>query len=302
MADIAYDAVSLATTSPLVLTDVKPRAKAIALTARLYAPSEGAAPYPAVVISHGLGNETMAREQRYASLLNQNGFAALFIDSFAARRSARWPGAFRQLVVTEAMMLADAFAALRSLTVRDEIDPARIAIAGFGEGGTTAVLSAYAQIAQLFAPCGARFSSHVSYWALTAPRLVDVTTSGAPIALLNGALDTGVSLARAELIAGDLQLGGSPVESVVFPYTGRCWDIDDQQPHPHGFNLANLALQIRPDHTTVDERRGAAVRGLTTRLITLARAARTSTVLGEHDEEVSAQSDQILLRHVHGSN
>lgn len=298
MADIAHHAVSLATTNPAVLTDVTHGTKTVPLSARLYAPFDHAAPWPAAVVCHGSGDGTASREQRYAHLLGQHGCAALFIDSFAGRRSSRWLRPWSQLVVTESVMLADAFAALRWLAARDEVDPQRIAIAGFGEGGTAAVLSAYRQIAHLFAPCGARFCCHVSYWGLTAHRLVDVTTTGAPVALLNGALDTTVNLARAKLIAGDLQLGGSAVEDLVFPDTDRCWDMDEREPRSHRRSLSKLALHIRPDHVIVDERRGAAVRGLSTRRLALACAASGSVVPGKRNEKVSAQSDQLLLRYV----
>ena len=84
-------------------------------------------PVPAVILLHGASGVQQARELTYGGQFAALGVAALVIDAFAARRD-RGAGFTERLVqVTESMVLADAYAGLRWLAAKPEIDGARIA-------------------------------------------------------------------------------------------------------------------------------------------------------------------------------
>src|SRR5690606_39270740 len=107
---------------------------------------------------------------------------------------------WRALAVTEAQMLADAFAALHFLASHPRVDPQRIGIVGFSYGGMTSVLSAYVQLQELFSSAmGDRalpFAAHASYYGCSVPRLDDPRTTGKPAMILLGEKDRNVSVER----------------------------------------------------------------------------------------------------------
>jgi dienelactone hydrolase len=71
---------------------------------------------------HGAGGVLGAREHTYGSQLAAMGAAALVIDTFAARRNRAAGFTERLLEITESMAIADAYAGLRWLAQRPEID------------------------------------------------------------------------------------------------------------------------------------------------------------------------------------
>jgi hypothetical protein len=76
-----------------------------------------------VVLLHGAGGVLPAREHLYGRQLAAMGAAALVVDVFGARRDRAAGFTERLLEITETMALADAYAALRFLSQRPEVDP-----------------------------------------------------------------------------------------------------------------------------------------------------------------------------------
>ena len=98
---------------------------------RLAAP-EGVGPFPAVVLLHsclGLPSNRRAIE----AALADSGFVALFVDEFSDR------GLSETCSVDFPRLLPDAFGALAFLAARPEVDPRRIAVVGFSQGGDGAL-------------------------------------------------------------------------------------------------------------------------------------------------------------------
>ena len=110
---------------------------------------------PAVLIMHGSAGLD-SRGLSYARALNATGFVTLEIDLWAAR-GVRSPAERPKSVVET---LPDAFAALRYLAGRAEVDPARIGIMGFSWGGVVSMLTATCAYADRFAEAGLRFAAH----------------------------------------------------------------------------------------------------------------------------------------------
>ncbi len=88
------------------------KGKAITITGELYLPP-GGAKVPAMIVHHGSGGITDARERRYARELVKMGVAALVLDSFTGRGVTSTVR--DQSAVSTNDMLGDAFAALKLL-------------------------------------------------------------------------------------------------------------------------------------------------------------------------------------------
>ncbi|HEV2126775.1 MAG TPA: dienelactone hydrolase family protein, partial [Chloroflexota bacterium] len=140
-----------------------------------------------------LGGPTVDRERAYGALLAQHGYTALVPNSFLARGIRSESDTIRALYLTEAMMLADAFAALAYLARRPDVDPKRVFVVGFSYGGMIALLTAYQQLAELLLPGGPRFAGHVSYYGCSIPRLEDSRTTARPVLMLLAGSDRNVS-------------------------------------------------------------------------------------------------------------
>ena len=132
----------------------------IRLRGRLVSPA-GNGPFPAVIVLHGSGgmwHETPEEDgpigdmysqfDDWATLLTQNGYVALILDSFSARAAGHPPvlpdnpSGFKQLLPPEDADVApvyersrDAFDGLTFLRTLPEVDGDRIGLLGFSHGG-----------------------------------------------------------------------------------------------------------------------------------------------------------------------
>src|ERR1051325_9164961 len=160
---------------------------------RLYMPPGAHPPrsVPAVVLLHGSGGILASRELTYAPQLARMGVAALVVDSFGARRDRGTEFLERVLNITETMMLADAYSALRFLAARPEIDPQHVVLTGVSYGAMATMYALYAQVAEkLGAPQANerpfRFAGHVAFYGPCIARFADRRTTGAPLLMLIG--------------------------------------------------------------------------------------------------------------------
>jgi dienelactone hydrolase len=202
----AFDAVELDSRNPFVLKDLlRPNVPRIVTTGRLYLPppSVGPGPFPGMVLVHGLGGMKANRELRYGEWLASLGVVALLVDSYTCRGIATRPDGLRALAVTESMFLADAFAALNYLSRHADVDRARIGVMGFSYGGMVSVLSSFRQIQEICAREDEAFAGHISFYGCSVARLQRIDTTGAPVLIMNGALDRNVSTERWNRIAAD---------------------------------------------------------------------------------------------------
>lgn len=260
---------------------------------------EGNDRVPGIVVAEGLGGLKKSREFTYGRKLARAGYATLIPDSFAARGKKDAIHTWRALAVTEAQMLADAFAALHTLAAHPRVDPNRIGIVGFSYGGMTSVLSAYVQLQQLFSSAMGEqalpFAAHASYYGCSVPRLDDPRTTGKPAMILLGEKDRNVSVERWKHIARDLERGGSPVNFTVFPGTYHQWDSDDEQKRFVLFALADVRMRVKPDHRLIDEKTGLEVTGRLKRALAIGLSVSARGYHIQRDEEVCAESDRMLL-------
>lgn len=143
-------------------------------------------PVPALVLLH-TSNGQGSQDWHYMRRLRGEGVAVLAVDSFTTRGVARTVK--DQTLVSEASMLADAFAGLSHLRRDPRIDARRIGVVGFSKGGIAALYSAYREVQRQASPDGGAFALHVAYYPWCGLHLRRPVTTGAPVLIQVGALD-----------------------------------------------------------------------------------------------------------------
>lgn len=293
--------VTFPTTSPHALLDVlrpRVRRRVVDGVGYLYEPPGPTAPnrLPGVVVLQDLGGLKAGRELAYGEQLARRGHVALVVDSVGPRGAEPLHPARRPVAVTEAMMLADAFAALRFLAEHPRVDPRRVAVMGFAFGGMVGVLAAYRQIHELFVMDDLRFAAHVSFYGWSAPRLAQPETTGAPVLMLLGELDESVSVRRSRDIAADLRRGGSAVTVKVYPETFHGWD-GDKADHRHATpGFGRLRLTVTEDQRILHAPTRIEMRGPLTRRLILALSACRMGYGIQRNPQAKASSDADLAR------
>ena len=295
------EAVTFPSHSPYALGDVgrgADRDPATEGVGRLFLPESAGAsmPVPAIVLLHGNGGVMGARELTYARQFAAMGVAALVVDVFAARRDMVTDFTSRVLNVTEAMFLADAYAALDWLAARPDVDGERVAVMGFSYGAMATMYAAQAQIAEIYAPGGARFAAHVSFYGPCIARFEDRRATGAPVLMLMGALDAIIDVDRCREVADDLEAGGAPVEMVVFPEAYHQWDGAVSRPREVGRTIAGCRLEVGADAVVRDLVTGLPMNGRIARQAVLALCVGDRGFVIGRDDAVRAQSNYLLTR------
>lgn len=201
-------------------------------------------PVPAVIMLHGSAGVLSAREMTYGRQLAAMGFAALVVDSFAARRNLGTGFIDRLMNITEAMLIADAYAGLRFLKARGDVDTSKVVLAGFSYGGMATTYALYDQVAQRFAPDGLRFAGHVAFYGPCIVRFNNSKTTGAPLLMLYGTGDAIVDPDRCATVQGDLEKGGSAVERIAYDGAYHQWDGGRGGPRKIGRNLAPCQFRV----------------------------------------------------------
>ncbi|NWG47405.1 MAG: dienelactone hydrolase family protein [Alphaproteobacteria bacterium] len=297
---IIRETLMLDSAGPRTLEDAAAgRGRSVRILAHLFLPDK-ASSAPAVVVSHGLAGPKPVRELAYGCWLAEQGHVALVLDSYGGRGMSNRSDGVRALMVTEAMLLADAFAGLDALRRLPMVDPARIGLMGFSYGGMVTLLAAYEQIASVFRGEGPGFAAHVSFYGCSIPRLDDPGTTGAPALILVGANDANVSLTRTRLIAGDLGRGGSPVELHVLPEAFHQWDGADLTPRRKIPSLRPLALRVDDWYRTHGPA-GLRMTGISSRMLMMLLGVDLRGYVIKRDDLMRARTDRLTRRFLHRS-
>jgi len=220
------------------------KGKAITITGELYLPP-GGAKVPAMIVHHGSGGITDARERRYARELVKMGVAALVLDSFTGRGVTSTVR--DQSAVSTNDRLGDAFAALKILAGHARIDGARVGIMGFSKGGSVALLAAHEVRAAPALPAGLRFALHVPFYPSCSTQHYKPRTTGAPIYMLLGGADTYVGVAPCQEYTAALKAEGARIETIVFQGAMHGFDGGSAYQNPRGENYSRCVFAQQPD-------------------------------------------------------
>lgn len=286
--------VAFSSASPFTIADAP--GEPTTATGTLFTPdrANSSEPAPAVVMLHGAAGVLYPREMTYARQFARMGVAALVVDAFGARRDRANGFVDRLMEITETMLVADAYAALRYLASRGDVDPRRVALIGFSYGAMAAVFAAYEQVAETIAPEGPRFAGHVAYYGPCLARFRDVRTTGAPVLMMSGENDAIVDRARCEEIKGDLETGGSAVRMVVFEGAYHQWDGRFEGPFMIGRNLADCRFRVSPEGSVHDLRTHLPMIGPFTRKIILGLCADDEGYMIGRDDAIREKSNREL--------
>ncbi|MEG9862776.1 MAG: dienelactone hydrolase family protein [Parvularculales bacterium] len=181
-------------------------------------------PVPAVIACHGSWGWRAHHEEHLQAFRDQ-GFAVFQLHSFEARGIEST--AERQMAVTMAMMVHDAFSALAVLLENPSIDGARVGVTGWSLGGGMAVYSAWEPLAERLAPEGARFAAHLGFYPACHMRCDDMRWSGAPMLILIGEAEDYTPAVQAVDLTRALVDAGVPAEIILYPDAHHSFDSRD---------------------------------------------------------------------------
>ncbi len=288
---VRVETLALASSDPFTPADIG-HAPARRVDAQLYVPAGDTPDHatPAVVLLHGSIGNAAERGERYGPALASMGIAVLVIDTYASRPDLGAGFLARVLHITETMFVADAYAALRALAVRPDIDARHIALAGFSYGGMAATYALYAQLADRLAPPRLRFAGHVAFYAPCIARFRDSRTTGAPLLMLYGQQDQLIHPERCAQIADDLRHGGSDVRIVAYPDAVHEWD-GEMPPRLIGRHLADCRFVVDRDGSVQDQDTGLPMTGPFLRKIILALCTGSRPYPIGRDAAASARSN-----------
>lgn len=292
-------AVTLDSTSPFGLSDMgTPAGAPTRAPATLFLPdaSPGDGRIPAVVLLHGAAGVLYQREMTYARQFAAMGVAALVVDVFGGRRDRATGFIERLLEITETMMIADAYAGLRFLARQPAVDAGRVALMGFSYGGMSAVLAAYAQVAEKAAPDGLRFAAHVGFYGPCIARLADRRATGAPVLMVWGSEDALIDPERCAEIAADLKQGGAAVRTVAYDGAFHQWDGAWEGPFEIGRSLAACRFRVSRNGIARDRRTYLPMTAPWLRRIILGLCADSNGYKIGRDDRVRAKSNRDVGR------
>ncbi len=174
----------------------------------------GDAKVPAMVIAHGSGGVSDAREGRWTARLNEIGVAAFYVDSFGPRGIKDTASDQGQL--SPAANVADALAALRLLATHPRLDPQRIGVMGFSRGGGVAIYTALEPVRRSMIDGNLRFAVHVPFYPPCNTLYTSENITGAPIRFMLGAADDYTPAAQCPRYVDWFQSKGAEADSILY--------------------------------------------------------------------------------------
>jgi dienelactone hydrolase len=212
-----------AESSPIVVEIENPLASPHPLQGYLRQPG-GAGPSPAVVLLHSCSGNWKRLDERWGKRIASWGFVTLTVDSFG-------PRGLKDCGDDAPLDLAtDAYRALNSLVRASFVDPDRIAVLGFAQGGRVALMSVEHGAIEQTSPN--KFRAAVAFYPpcrwfrgdVTVPTLIligerdDLTPAAACRDAVDGRDDMGISRQRTE---------GAPIKLIVYPGAYHAFDASE---------------------------------------------------------------------------
>lgn len=212
--------------------------------------------FPAIVLVHGSGG-VASNVTDWAIELNKLGFVVFILDSFTGRGISNTVADQSQLSIYA--MLYDSYRALEILSKHPRVDPKRIAIMGFSKGAFASHYSAMQRFNDSFAPKGAQFAAHISFYGACETTYIDDTKlTGVPVRLFHGLADDYIPAAPCKDYVERLKAAGA--DAVLFEYAGAHHAFDTRLPGPiplpQAITIRKCKLAERSLGTVVNQETG----------------------------------------------
>jgi dienelactone hydrolase len=188
-------------------------------------------PYPAVVVLHGCGGIS-SHSAAIADRLGGWGYVALAIDSLGGRGLYRGcnSGTYRDQAF-------DAYAGLRYLSTRDDVDAERVALFGQSMGGSAALYAIDRDLAASYFV--QRFHTVIAYYPRCAVASVPAMT--APVLILIGEADQWNPADACKALKKSARSDDTIIDLTVYPGVHHAFDVEQLKP---GRNIAGLWLEF----------------------------------------------------------
>lgn len=220
-------------------SEVRLAGPGVELKAYLFRP-EGKGPFPAIVMMHGCsglygktGRPTRSY-QFWAEHFRDRGYVTVLLDSFGPRGEREICTQKDRRISEAADRPRDAHAALAWLAGRPDIDPARISIMGWSNGGTT-VLNSVKPDAPGREANGLRFRAAIAFYPGCSAFIRTSLKPTVPLLIEAGGADDWTPARHCETLVRKSRGEGSPIAIDVYP-----------DAH-HGFDSLDLGERVRPD-------------------------------------------------------
>lgn len=231
------------------------------LTGFLYRP-DGAGPFPAVIMLHGRSGayssrsrgtytaETLSlRHRMWGEFWRDRGYVVLLVDSFGPRGYPegfpRHSYAQRPAAVSERdVRPADAYAGLRFLAQRSDVDRQRIGVFGWSNGAMTLLHALGRDLSGDGALPG--FRAGIALYPGCRAQLREAGyTLRAPLLLLIAGDDEEVAPEPCRELGDTLRERGAPIEFVVYPGAHHAYDDPGKTRQSHPPNRQALEDTLR---------------------------------------------------------
>ncbi|TCS37843.1 dienelactone hydrolase [Paucimonas lemoignei] len=199
------------------------------LSNAVFKPS-GSGPFPALVLLPDCSGRIGASMQQRVEAGIAQGYVVMVVDSLRGHPN----NCISPLRVSFERRIKDAYDALDHLSKMPQVDPQRIAVAGYSQGGTVALMLTSKQSTALFGR-QRRFAAGAAWYPLCylsaryGKQEADFLRQDIdkPLLLLMGGDDIYTPAYDCEPHLQELQAAGAPVEWHVFPQAGHGWDLKE---------------------------------------------------------------------------
>jgi dienelactone hydrolase len=196
-------------------------------------PQGASPPYPAVILLHGCSG-ILDNQPMWQVFLASKGYASASVDSLTRRHVSEICTDSTRVRMPD--RVRDAYAALVELAARPDIDPKRVAVMGFSNGGL-ATLSALSSIVQAqLVPGSPHFRAGV---ALYPDCSLYRGPFAVPILTVTGGLDDWTPAADCEALAAQIPAGRPQFIARTIANAHHSFDTVHQQRYYYG-NARNM--------------------------------------------------------------